>query len=188
MFAARKEAELEEAAVCELLPVRDYLDNLMVRTSGAFVAGFRIQGAMSYFADDEERNERKRHLEALLRTIPEESMRVQFRFEVAEDLGGLLDRYQKETRTTREPVLALNRGRLEKWREKEEAGAYLRRTAQAYFLWDPMKHRQILAASGSNLGKQHSGNLSLSTRRQVERTLKEHLSPSAPRTGVPFGS
>lgn len=175
MLATRKEPELEEPAVCDLLPVRDYLDNLMVRTNGAFVAGFRIQGAMSYFADDDQRNERKRHLEALLRTIPEESMRVQFRFEVAEDLGDLLDRYQGETRTTREPVLALERGRIEKWREKEQAGTYLRRTAHAYFLWDPVKHHQVLAAGGSDPGKQNRGSLSLSARKQVERALKEHL-------------
>ena len=83
----RLDRALDEPAVCDLLPVRDYLDSLMVRTSGALVAGFQLQGAMSYFADDEGRNEKKRHLEALLRTIPEESMRLQFRFEVAEDLG-----------------------------------------------------------------------------------------------------
>jgi type IV secretory pathway VirB4 component len=175
MFATKKERELDEPAVCDLLPVRDYLDNLMVRTSGAFVAGFGLRGAMSYFADDEGRNERKRHLEALLRTIPDESMRVQFRFEIAEDLGDLLVRYQDETRTTREPVLALERERIAKWREKEEAGTYLRRTTHVYFLWDPDKHHEVLAAGGSNPGKRSPGSLSLSTRRQIQRTLKEHL-------------
>ena len=45
----RRDRELEEPAVCDLLPVRDYLDSLMVRTSGALVAGFQLQGAMSYF-------------------------------------------------------------------------------------------------------------------------------------------
>jgi hypothetical protein len=149
MFAAKKERELDEPAVCDLLPVRDYLDNLMVRTTGAFIAGFRVQGAMSYFADDEGRNERKRHLEALLRTIPEESMRVQFRYEVAEDLGDLLTRYQNETRTSREPVLALERERIVQWREKEQAGTYLRRLAHAYFLWDPVRHHQVLAVGGT---------------------------------------
>jgi hypothetical protein len=177
MLALRKqpERELEEPAVCDLLPVRDYLDNLMVRTNGALVAGFALQGAISYFADDEGRNEKKRHLEALLRTIPEESMRLQFRFEVSEELGDLLERYQQETRTTREPVLVLERERIAKWREKEEAGTYLRRMTHAYFVWDPVKHHEVLAASGANPGKRQPGSLSLSTRQQIQRTLKEHL-------------
>src|SRR6266851_949291 len=177
MFARKtqRDRELDEPAVCDLLPVRDYLDNLIVRTNGAFVAGFQLQRAMSYFADDEGRNEKKRHLEALLRTIPEESMRLQFRFEVAEDLGNLLDTYQKETRTSREGVLALERERVAMWQEKEAAGTYLRRMTHAYFFWDPEKHRQIMAAGGSNTGTRQSGSFSLSTKKQIERTLKEHL-------------
>ncbi len=171
----RRDRELDEPAVCDLLPIRDYLDDLIVRSSGAFVAGFRLQGAISYFADDEGRNEKKRHLEALLRTIPEESMRLQFRFEVAEDLGSLLDAYQRETTTSHEGVLALERERVAAWREKEEAGTYLRRMTHAYFLWDPEKHHQVMEAGGSNSGARKPGTFSLSTQKQIERTLKEHL-------------
>ena len=172
----RRDRELDEPAVCDLLPIRDYLDSLMVRTSGALVAGFQLQGAMSYFADDEGRNEKKRHLEALLRTIPEESMRLQFRFEVAEDLGSLLDVYQKETRTSREGVRVLEQERVAMWRQKEEAGTYLRRMTHAYFLWDPEKHHQIMGESGSSRPRPRDpGRLSLSTQKQIERTLKEHL-------------
>jgi hypothetical protein len=171
----QSEREFDEPALCDLLPVRDYLDNVMVRTSGALVAGFTLQGAMSYFADDEGRNEKKRHLEALLRTVPEESMRLQFRFEVAEDLGTLLDTYERETRTTREGVLALQRERIAMWREKEESGAYLRRMAHVYLEWNPDKHHEVMAASGANPGKRKAGSLSLSTRQQIQRTLKEHL-------------
>ena len=177
MFARKtqRDRELDEAAVCDLFPIRDYLDNLVVRTNGALVAGFQLQGAMSYFADDEGRNEKKRHLEALLRTVPEESMRLQFRFEVAEDLGSLLDTYQKGTRTSREGVLALEHERIAMWREKEAAGTYLRRMTHAYFLWDPEKHHQIMAADGGNPGERKPGNFGLSTQKQIERALKEHL-------------
>jgi type IV secretory pathway VirB4 component len=171
----QSEREFDEPAVCDLLPVRDYLDNVMVRTSGALVAGFALQGAMSYFADDEGRNEKKRHLEALLRTVPEESMRLQFRFEVAEDLGTLLDTYERETRTTREGVLALQHERVAMWREKEESGAYLRRMTHLYLEWNPDKHHEVMAASGANPGKRKPSSLSLSTRQQIQRTLKEHL-------------
>jgi hypothetical protein len=171
----QREVELEEAGVCELLPIRDFLDNFMVRTSGSFVAGFSLQGAMSYFADDDGRNEKKRHLEALLRTVPEESMRIQFRFEVAEDLGTLLDMYEAQTSTTREGVLALQQERLAMWRAKEATGAYLRRAAHVYFEWNPDKHHEVMAASGTNPGRRKPGSLSLSTHQQIQRTLKEHL-------------
>lgn len=171
----QSEKEPQEAAVCELLPVRDFLDNLMVRTSGSLVAGFALQGAISYFADDEGRNEKKRHLEALLRTVPEESMRLQFRFEVTEDLGSLLDMYEQETRTTRESILALQRERLAMWRAKEEAGAYLRRMEYLYLEWNPDKHHEVMAAGGAKPVRKNPGSLSLSTSQQVQRTLKEHL-------------
>lgn len=178
MFGKNKqrERELDEPAVCDLLPIRDFVDNLMVRANGAFVAGFRLQGSMSYFADDEGRNEKKRHLEALLRTVPEESMRLQFRFEVAEDLGSLLEDYQKVTRSQREGVLALERERTAMWREKEAAGIYLRRMTHAYCVWDPERHHQIMAEAGGKRAQQQGGqSFSLSTQKQIERTLKEHL-------------
>jgi hypothetical protein len=36
-------------------------------------------------------------LEALLRSLPEQSMRVQFRYEVVEDMGDLLERMPKRS-------------------------------------------------------------------------------------------
>ena len=33
------EASLHQPAFCELLPIRDYLDNVIVRSNGALVAG-----------------------------------------------------------------------------------------------------------------------------------------------------
>lgn len=38
------EQSLHSPAMCSLLPVRDLLDNVMVRTSGAFVAGYEAAG------------------------------------------------------------------------------------------------------------------------------------------------
>jgi hypothetical protein len=63
------EKSLSEPGLCELLPIRDYLDNVMIRLSGEFVAGYVLKGAVSYFADDAGLNTIKTHLEALLRTI-----------------------------------------------------------------------------------------------------------------------
>ena len=76
------ERTLHDPALCEQLPVRDYLDNIVVRTNGAFVAGYELKGLASYFASDEGRERGKLMLEALLRSLPEQSMRVQFRYEV----------------------------------------------------------------------------------------------------------
>ena len=49
------EGKLHDPALREQLPVRDYLDNVVVRTTGAFVAGYELKGLASYFASDEGR-------------------------------------------------------------------------------------------------------------------------------------
>ena len=41
------EKKLDDPALCELLPVRDYLDSVLIRTSGALVAGYELRG--NYF-------------------------------------------------------------------------------------------------------------------------------------------
>ncbi len=43
---AEHDRRLKVPAVCELLPLRDLPlgDNIMVRTNGAFVAGYELQG------------------------------------------------------------------------------------------------------------------------------------------------
>ena len=63
------ERKLHDPALCEQLPVRDYLDNIVVRTNGAFVAGYELRGLASYFASDEGRDRGKLMLEALLRSL-----------------------------------------------------------------------------------------------------------------------
>ena len=41
---AQHEKKKKSPAVCELLPLRDILDKVMVRTNGAFVAGYELRG------------------------------------------------------------------------------------------------------------------------------------------------
>src|SRR5437899_2531507 len=101
--------------MCEQLPVRDYLDNIVVRTDGSFVAGYELKGLVSYFASDEGRDRGKLMLEALLRSLPEQSMRVQIRYEVVEDLGDLLDAYLSRQTSESEPVLILDDLRVASW-------------------------------------------------------------------------
>ena len=84
----QQEKKLKSPAVCELLPLRDLPagDNVMVRTNGAFVAGYELRGILAYFATDGDRNQTKSMLEALFRSVPDVSMRLQFRYEISEHL------------------------------------------------------------------------------------------------------
>ena len=79
---------LAQPPLCEQLKVRDLTDNLLIQLNGSFVAGYRVSGIHSYYASDEERNRTKLALEALIRSLPERSMRLQVRFEIAEGDGG----------------------------------------------------------------------------------------------------
>ena len=163
------EKSLDNPALCEQLPVRDYLDKVMVRTNGALVAGYEIRGIASYFASDEERDRNKVMLGALLKSIPEQSMRVQVRYEVVEDVGNLLEVYTAQDRSDHDIGRALDMARLEAWRAKAEAGHYLRPLLHLYFIWDPRVHHRVTGkATRRNL------NFSLSAKASIERSRKEH--------------
>ncbi len=166
----KHERKLHDPALCEELPVRDYLDNVVVRTKGSLVAGYEMKGLTSYFASDEGRDRGKLMLEALLRSLPEQSMRVQFRFEVVEDLGDLFEQYAAGQRSERSEIIALDALRVERWRTKEINGAYMRPLLHVYFIWDPVVHHRI---SGKPL-KPRGEIFSLSARKSIERTRREH--------------
>jgi hypothetical protein len=162
--------KLQDPALCEQFPVRDYLDNILVRTNGSFVAGYELKGLTSYFASDEGRDRGKLMLEALLRSLPEQSMRVQVRYEVVEDLADLLEQYVVGQRSERSEVIELDALRVERWRTKKEAGAYLRPMLHVYFIWDPVLHHRII---GKPL-KPHGDIFSLSARKCIQRSRQEH--------------
>jgi type IV secretory pathway VirB4 component len=164
------EKKLKNPALCEQLPVRDYLDNVIVRTNGAFVAGYRLKGLTSYFASDDGRNRNKIMLEALLRSLPEQSMRLQLRYEVVENLGTLLDRYIEGQKSSNEAVLALDEARVERWSAKEADGHYIRSLLHAYFIWDPELHRRV---TGKDTGSKRTS-FSLSSKNCIERSRREH--------------
>jgi hypothetical protein len=165
------ERKLQDPALCEQIPVRDYLDNILVRTNGGFVAGYELKGLTSYFASDEGRDRGKLMLEALLRSLPEQSMKVQIRYEVVEDLADLLEQYVAGQRSERSEVIELDALRVERWKGKEEAGSYMRPILHVYFIWDPILHHRII---GKPL-KPKGDLFSLSARKCVERSQQEHL-------------
>jgi len=164
---------LRAPAVCELLPLRDLPigDNIMVRTNGAFVAGYELKGILAYFATDSDRNQNKAMLEALLRSIPDVSMRIQFRYEISERLGDLLDRYIHEGRTEQSEVMALDTHRLRMWREKEQRGFYFENRLYVYFIWDPRIHAKLYHSVQQN---RSLGGFTLSQTKAIQRARKEH--------------
>ena len=175
---AQHEKSLEDPAVCELLKIRDFLDNVMVRTDGCYVAGFRVAGTMTYFADDDERNEAKSVLESLLRAIPEQSMRLQFRYEVVESLNGLLELYRNDMRSESTKVRVLDEQRIANWQDKERQGVFLTRIAAVYLIWDPVRHKRVTLAGGTPMSKEDRrlahGGFTLSVNKSIQKSRKEH--------------
>src|SRR5207253_4961479 len=164
------ERKLHDPAMAEQLPIRDYLDNIMVRTNGSFVAGYELAGLASYFAHDLGRNRGKAMLEALLRSIPEQTMRVQLRYETVEDVGDLLERYVAANHADIAEAIELDAHRVARWKDKEATGSYMRPLLHAYFIWDPILHHRLL---GKPLRPQ--GNIfSLRASKCIERSRREH--------------
>ena len=168
------EANLRQPAFCELLPIRDYLDNVIVRSNGALVAGYDLGGINSYYHSDETRNQTKCSLEALVRSLTERSMRLQVRFEVVEGLGDLPARYRDQLRSDNPVVQSLDRVRLAAWKQKEQSGFYLTPMLHAYLYWDPRIHHEAPEAGvGKKLGNM-TGGWSPSAAKCIQRTRREH--------------
>ena len=167
------ENSMHQPALCELLTVRDFLDGVMVRTNGAFVAGYELGGMNSYYHGDEMRNRMKGSLEALARALPERSMRMQVRFEIVEGLGDLRQRYNREQRSGNPVLQELDRMRFDAWAQKETAGYYLRPLLHVYFYWDPRIHHES-TESGTTIGGNLLRRFSPSVDKCIQRTRREH--------------
>jgi type IV secretory pathway VirB4 component len=169
---AQYRRSLDQPPLCEQLKVRDFVDNLLVQVNGAFVAGYKVSGINSYYASDEDRNRTKLSLEALIRSLPERSMRLQARFEIAEGTGDLLSRYHREQRNRNQVLEAFGEEQTEHWVRKEAEGYYLRHFLNFYFIWDPRIHHQ---APDLEWKKRMRGNsLSISATKCIERSRREH--------------
>src|SRR5205823_506169 len=171
----QRERSLHQPAFSELLPVRDILHDVIVRTTGAFAAGYELSGINSYYHNDEGRNRTKVALEALIRSLPERSMRMQARFEITEGLGDLLENYKQQLRNENPTLLELDRARLQAWIEREKGGFCLRPLLHAYFHWNPAVHHELPGAGLSNITKRASRDgFSLSANKCIQRTRREH--------------
>ena len=166
---------LREPALCEQLKIRDLVDNVAIQTNGSFVAGYELSGLHSTYGSDEERNRAKGQLEALVRSLPERSMRMQMRFEIAEGTGDLLTCYNAQQRNPSGVLQAIDRVRAEAWRAREASGYFLRHFLHAYFIWDPRVHHQPSGFEWKRKMKGTSGGgWSRSATKCIERTRREH--------------
>ena len=167
---AKHEEALRKPALCELLPVRDYLDGIMVQMDGSLVAGYELTGLNSFYHDDEMRNRSKHALEALVRSLPERSMRMQMRFEITEGIGEVRAAYPQLNRNENAVLQEMDRARMERWDGNEEKGYYLRHLLHAYFIWNPRIHHEL----ADELEGKPKRRFSLSVEKCIERERREH--------------
>ncbi len=163
---------LGQPPLCEQMKVRDIVDDLLVQVNGSFVAGYKVSGINSYYASDEERNRTKLSLEALVRSLPERSMRMQARFEVSEGTEDLIGRYNREQRNPSPVLQALDREQSDSWLRKNADGFYLRHFLHLYFIWDPRIHHQSPDLEWKK--KMRGGSFSTSATKCIERSRREH--------------
>ena len=169
----RFEKSLGAPPLCEQLRIRDLLDNVAVQVDGSLVAGFEVGGIQSYYASDEARNRIKGLLEALVRSLPERSMRMQVRFEIREGTGDLVSRYVRERRNESDVLRELDRLNVDQWRSREAAGFYLEHFLHLYFIWNPRIHHQSPDFEWKRKMKS-SGKWSVSASKCIERSQHEH--------------
>src|ERR1039458_4279615 len=148
---------LAQPPLCEKLKVRDLTDDLLIQLNGSFVAGYRVSGIHSYYASDDDRNRTKLVLEALIRSLPERSMRLQVRFEIAEGADDLIARYNREQQNPSAVLQAVDREQSDVWLKKNTEGYYLQHMLHFYFIWDPRIHHQSPDRKSTRLISSHLG-------------------------------
>lgn len=167
---AKHQESLRKPALCELLPVREYLDGIMVQVDGSVVAGYDLTGINSFYHDDDMRNRSKRGLEALIRSLPERAMRLQMRFEITEGIGDVRRAYPALNRNENLVLQEIDRLRMQKWDANQAKGHYLRHLLHAYFVWNPRIHHEL---ADKLQGKKRSL-FSMSVEKCIERERREH--------------
>lgn len=179
---ADRRRALKTPGLYSLLPIRAFEDDetgrgggVMVRTDGCYVAGFQVGGALTYYGDDPAMNEVSHRLDSLLRTIPEQSMRVQFRYEIVENANGIIDRYAEFQRADHEIAKKLDDIRIEHWRKEEETLGFLTRIAAIYLIWDPALHERVNLTTTDVFAKAQMGAEPQARKIEGETEQKEGL-------------
>jgi type IV secretory pathway VirB4 component len=165
------ELKMRNPALCEELRIRDILDRIVVMTSGAFAAAYELTGLHSHYHTDEMRNRAKESLEAVLRSMPERSMRLHLRYEIRQDTGDVIRRYAECGRSSNAILTSIDGERCSRWSEEEAAGEFLDYRLYAIFHWDPAIHR---SEPGREWQQKLPRMLSLSANKSIQRTRGEH--------------
>src|SRR2546427_8062733 len=166
-----RDADLRNPPLCEELRVRDILDSLAVTTSGAFVAVYELSGIHSHYHEDDTRNTTRQSLEAVLRALPERSLRMHVRFEIRQDAGNAIDRYIQSSRTENTTLQAVDKERQAQWQEKEAAGEFLDFRLHLMLHWDPLVHH---VQAGQEWEQKVLRTWRLSAQQAIERARQEH--------------
>jgi type IV secretory pathway VirB4 component len=166
-----RETDLRIPSFCDELRVRDILDNVVITTTGEFVATYELSGIHSQYHDDDIRNRTKESLEALLRATPERSMRMHLRFEIRQDAGSAVDSYIRASRATNSVLLEIDGIRQEQWEAKEKRGEFLNFRIHLMLHWDPRTHH---AQPGREWEEKLRSRWTLSVGRSVQRAQHEH--------------
>jgi type IV secretory pathway VirB4 component len=167
---SKYENSLRKPALCELLPAREYLDGVMVQVDGSLVAGYELTGLNSFYHDDTMRNRSKHALEALIRSLPERSMRLQMRFEIAEGIGDVRTAYPQLNRNENPVLQEIDRVRMHQWDANDTRGHYLRHLLHAYLVWNPRIHHEL----ADKLQGKKKPLFSLAVEKCVARERREH--------------
>jgi type IV secretory pathway VirB4 component len=167
----RHELDMHNPPFCQELCIRDILDNVVITTSGAFVAAYELGGVHSYYHTEEMRNRAKESFEAVLRSMPERSMRLQLRFEIRQDTGDVIRRYAERSRSANTVLARIDDERSSRWSEKESAGEFLDYRLFAMLYWDPLIHQ---SEPGREWQEQLGRTFTLSASKCIERTRGEH--------------
>jgi len=129
--------------LCELLPVRDYLDNVMVRTT-APCPGYELKGLITYFASDEERARQVDDRGAVaVRAGAEYEGPV--RYEVVEEPGNLAGAVRRGIGPKRDERLFLTIFGRSMENKGDRQGLH-QDSPQCYFIWDPSLHHRLAAS------------------------------------------
>ena len=116
----------------------------MVRTDGCYVAGFRVGGALTYFADDEGRNEAEDDARIAFTRSAEQRRALQFRYEVVEVSTDFL----LSTEALHVPQVrkfdALSKSDASRYGKKRKTKETFSPGTVCSLIWDPVKHKRSM--------------------------------------------
>ncbi len=173
MTYAEHEKKLKAPAVCELLPLRDLPDgdNVMVRTNGAFVAGYELEAFLPTSRPTAIGIRPNRYSRRSSEAFPTSACAFSS------------DMRSRSTLETCSTAMSINSAPSNRrswpstrigsgcgW-QKEQNGYYFENRLHIYFIWDPSIHAKLYHSAQQN---RKLGGFTISQKKAIQRTRKEH--------------